>query len=105
MQLEPAQEQINAWFKNLGFPSLLMHEPKAHFDFTTASRRILVVGPMGSGKTEYAGHVWRDAQVARTKSGAVQKLTSGANSQKDLFDPASGIGSADRRYTFLHATA
>ena len=94
---EPVQEQINAWFKNLGFPSLVMHEPKAHFDFSTASRRILVVGPMGSGKTEYAGHVWRDAQVARTKSSTVQRLTSGANSQKDLFDPASGIGSADRR--------
>lgn len=101
MHSEPVQEQIHAWFKNLGFPSLLMHEPKAHFDFTADSRRILVVGPMGSGKTEYAGHVWRDAQVARTKSGAVQKLTSGANSQKDLFDPASGIGSADRRYTFF----
>lgn len=98
---EPVQEQINAWFKNLGFPSLVMHEPKAHFDFSTASRRILVVGPMGSGKTEYAGHVWRDAQVARTKSSTVQRLTSGANSQKDLFDPASGIGSADRRYTFF----
>lgn len=101
VQSEPIQAQINALFKNLGFPSLLMHEPNAHFDFATASRRILVVGPMGSGKTEYAGHVWRDAQVARTKSSAVQRLTSGADSQKYLFDPASGIGHADRRYTFF----
>jgi len=44
MHSEPVQEQIHAWFKNLGFPSLLMHEPKAHFDFTADSRRILVVG-------------------------------------------------------------
>ena len=101
VQPEAVQSQINTLFKNLGFPSLVMHEPKSHFDFTAASRRILVVGPMGSGKTEYAGHVWRDAQVARSKSAVVRQLTSGANSQQDLFNPESGIGSADRRSTFF----
>ncbi|MGP1576033.1 MAG: thymidine kinase [Treponema sp.] len=101
MHSEPVQMQINTLFKNLGFPSLLMHEPVSHFDFTRPSRRILVVGPMGSGKTEYAAHVWRDAEVALKKSAVVQRATSGANSQKDLFDTASGIGSADRRRTFF----
>jgi len=101
MEHSQTSVQINALFKNLGFPSLLMHEPKAHFDFSTASRRILVVGPMGSGKTEYASHIWRDAQEVRKKSAAVRTLTCGANVQQDLFDPASGIGSADRRYTFF----
>lgn len=102
MQTNTTQQQLHAaWLKNLGFPTLLIHEPAFHFDFTTASRRILVVGPMGSGKTEYAGRVWRDAQVAKSKSSAVQKCTSGANAQKYLFEPASGIGSADRRYTFF----
>ncbi|MEL3905492.1 MAG: thymidine kinase [Treponema sp.] len=98
---EAVQSQLNTLFKNLGFPSIVMHEPKSHFDFRAASRRILVVGPMGSGKTEYAAHVWRDAQVARSKSAAVQRMTSGSNAQKDLFDRESGIGSADRRYTFF----
>lgn len=98
---EAVQSQISTLFKNLGFPSIVMHEPKSHFDFRADTRRILVVGPMGSGKTEYAAHVWRDAQVARTKSAAVQRMTSGSNSQQDLFDPASGIGSADRRHTFF----
>ena len=98
---EPIQMQINTLFKNLGFPSLVMHEPKSHFDFTCPSRRILVVGPMGSGKTEYAAHVWQDAAVALKKSAVVQRATSGATSQKDLFDSTSGIGSADRRRTFF----
>ena len=47
-----------------------------HFDFTKPGRRVLLIGPMGSGKTEFAARVWRDAAVAQTKSGKVKELTS-----------------------------
>jgi hypothetical protein len=39
-----------------------------HFDFVQPGRRILVIGPMGSGKTEFSARVWRDAQVLLKKS-------------------------------------
>lgn len=94
-------ENHTGLYKSLGFPSLTVHEEHSHFDFTAPSRTILVTGPMGSGKTEYAARLWRDAQVARKKGSAVSFLTSGGGSQIDLFEPDSGIGTADRRNTFF----
>ncbi len=64
------------FLKSLGFPTLDVHESFTHFDFTTPGRRVLVIGPMGSGKTEFAARVWRDAAVARRKSGKVREMTS-----------------------------
>lgn len=55
------------FLKSLGFPTLTVHDTFQHFDFTLPGRRVLLIGPMGSGKTEYAARVWRDAQVARGK--------------------------------------
>ena len=52
-------------YKSLGFPSVRVHEANTHFDFIEPSRTILVIGPMGSGKTEFSARVWRDAAVAR----------------------------------------
>jgi thymidine kinase len=78
-----------------------IHEANTHFDFVEPSRTILVIGPMGSGKTEYAARLWRDAAVARKKGQSVAYLTSGGGNQKDLFEPDSGIGTADRRNTFF----
>lgn len=47
-----------------------------HFDFTIPGRRVLVVGPMGSGKTEYSLRIWKDSKVLEAKSSEVQKKTS-----------------------------
>jgi thymidine kinase len=73
--------------KSLGFPELRFHAPFNHFDFRRGGRRILVIGPMGSGKTEYSARVWRDSLVAQRKRGAVQELTSSSQ--------------ADRRFVFF----
>jgi thymidine kinase len=62
-------------FKSLGFPDLRVHRSFNHFDFTRPSRRILVIGSMGSGKTEFSARVWRDAEVARAKTGAAAAST------------------------------
>jgi len=88
-------------YKSLGFPSVTVHEANTHFDFVEPSRTIMVIGPMGSGKTEYAARLWRDAAVARKKGNAVSYLTSGGGTQKELFEPETGIGTADRRKTFF----
>ncbi|MCF7953084.1 MAG: thymidine kinase [Spirochaetales bacterium] len=75
------------FLKSLGFPSVEVHHAFTHFDFTKPSRRILVIGPMGSGKTEFSARVWRDARVALGKSSTVKQLTS--------------TGRADRRKVFF----
>ena len=66
----------SSFLKSLGFPTVQVHEAFTHFDFTRPSRRVLVIGPMGSGKTEYSARVWRDAEVALSKSESVKQLTS-----------------------------
>ncbi len=75
------------FLKSLGFPSVRIHHSFNHFDFTRDSRRILVIGPMGSGKTEYSSRVWRDSLVALKKSSKIAKLTttSGADRRKVFF--------------------
>ena len=65
----------DSFLKSLGFPSVRVHHSFNHFDFTRPSRRILVIGPMGSGKTEYSARVWRDARVARSKSSYIGAQT------------------------------
>ncbi len=75
------------FLKSLGFPDIFVHHPFNHFDFRRASRRILVIGPMGSGKTEYSSRVWRDARVAGKKSSVVAEATT--------------TGTADRRRVFF----
>ena len=75
------------FLKSLGFPRLRFHQPFNHFDFTRGSRRILVIGPMGSGKTEYSSRVWRDSQVALKKSDVLSEETSadGADRRRVFF--------------------
>ncbi|MDY5930644.1 MAG: thymidine kinase [Candidatus Ornithospirochaeta sp.] len=75
------------FLKSLGFPTLDVHETFTHFDFTKPGRRVLLIGPMGSGKTEFAARVWRDASIAQRKSDKVARLTS--------------TGSLDRRKVFF----
>ena len=55
--------------RNLGFPLLNLHSSYAHYDFVTPGRRVLVIGPMGSGKTEFSARIWRDSTVALRKKG------------------------------------
>ncbi len=74
------------YLKSLGFPTLTVHDTFQHFDFTLPGRRVLLIGPMGSGKTEYAARVWRDAAVARSKGDEVTSLTStGLRDRRNIF--------------------
>jgi thymidine kinase len=81
--------------RNLGFPLLSVHHPFNHFDFTKPGRRILVIGPMGSGKTEFSARLWRDGKIARMKSGraAEATMTDGAD-RRDIFVVRSSLDAA-----------
>lgn len=73
-------------FKSLGLPNVTIHHAFGHFDFTKPSRRILVIGPMGSGKTEYSARVWRDARIALQKSTAFsQRTCTGIADRRNVF--------------------
>jgi thymidine kinase len=72
-------EETSDFLKSLGFPSLEVLDTFTHFDFTLPGRRVLLIGPMGSGKTEFAARVWRDANIAQKKSDKVKKATSYKN--------------------------
>lgn len=71
----PATGVAGDFLKSLGFPSIRIHGSRNHFDFTHKERRILVIGPMGSGKTEFSAGIWRDARIAKRKSGAIAAVT------------------------------
>ncbi len=85
--LDSASINSMYFLKSLGFPELRVHPPFNHFDFRRSSRRILVIGPMGSGKTEYSARVWRDSLVAQKKSNRIKEQTT--------------TGKADRRKVFF----
>ena len=78
---------LESFLKCLGYPALHIHPAVNHFDFLRPARRILVIGPMGSGKTEYSARVWRDSKVARQKRAAmtVAATTSGADRRQVFF--------------------
>ena len=72
----PALGSVNSsedFLKSLGFPMLEVHQTFTHFDFTRPGRRVLLIGPMGSGKTEFAAKVWRDAAIAMRKNIALKE--------------------------------
>lgn len=77
----------NVLFKSLGLPNVQIHRSINHFDFTKPARRILVIGSMGSGKTEYSARIWRDAKVALHKSPgfAHSTITAGADRRQVFF--------------------
>ncbi len=91
--MDGPSEQIDTltFLKSLGFPELKVHRSFNHFDFTRPSRRILVIGSMGSGKTEFTARVWRDAEIARKKGGAAERQTR--------------TGESDRRVVFFIRSA
>jgi thymidine kinase len=71
----PESHDTRTFLKSLGFPEVKVHRSFNHFDFSRASRRILVIGSMGSGKTEFSARVWRDSEVARKKTGPAAEST------------------------------
>ena len=75
-------EQTWSFMKSLGFPGLRIHHSINHFDFTKTDRRILIIGPMGSGKTEFSARIYRDSQVAMKKSEKVQQITTTRGSDR-----------------------
>lgn len=78
------REPGESFLLSLGFPSIRVHRSFDHFDFTKPGRRILVIGPMGSGKTEYSARVWRDSRVALKKSSAVAARTTTAGADRRI---------------------
>jgi thymidine kinase len=80
-------EDTHSFLKSLGFPAVRVHRSFNHFDFTRPSRRILVIGSMGSGKTEFSARVWRDSEVALRKTGAAadRTQTDGADRRRVFF--------------------
>ncbi len=72
----------DGFLRSLGFPSMRVHHSYDHFDFTRPGRRILVIGPMGSGKTEFSARIWRDSKVALRKGERVAALTSTAGADR-----------------------
>ncbi|MGA2546627.1 MAG: thymidine kinase [Rectinemataceae bacterium] len=87
--------EVPSLLRNLGFPLLRFHHPFNHFDFTRPGRRILVIGPMGSGKTEFSARMWRDSRVAKAKTGAARASTCTAGAdRRDIFVLRSSLDSA-----------
>ena len=70
------------FLKSLGFPLMQIHHSYNHYDFTQKNRRILIIGPMGSGKTELAARIFRDSQVALKKSKVVDLMTTEGNADR-----------------------
>lgn len=75
MAADVESSQAGAFLKSLGFPEVKVHRSFNHFDFSRPSRRILVIGSMGSGKTEFSARIWRDSEVARKKTGRAAEST------------------------------
>jgi thymidine kinase len=76
------EDKQNEFLRSLGFPSIRVHRSYDHFDFVRKGRRILVIGPMGSGKTEFSARIWRDSKVAQKKGAEVAARTSTAGADR-----------------------
>ena len=97
MALIENSDQTSSFLKSLGFPDLQIHHAINHFDFTKTDRRTLIIGPMGSGKTEYSARIYRDSLVALKKSDCVRELTTnGRVDMRNVFYVRSKID--DKRF-------
>lgn len=76
-----------SFLQSLGFPRARILNPLSHFDFLRRGMRMMVVGPMGSGKTEYSSRIWRDSLITLEKSSVVQErcTNGGADSRRVFF--------------------
>ncbi|MBN2322243.1 MAG: thymidine kinase [Spirochaetes bacterium] len=74
------------FLKSIGFPDLRIHHAINHYDFTKGDRRILIIGPMGSGKTEFSARIYRDSLIALKKSERVRSVTrEGEAERRNIF--------------------
>jgi len=69
------EEQTKYFLKSIGFPDLKIHHAINHYDFTKGNRKILIIGPMGSGKTEFSARIYRDSLISLKKSEKVRSHT------------------------------
>lgn len=74
MLMTPTNKINSDFLKSLGLPTVEIHPTLNHFDFTQKAKRILIIGPMGSGKTEYASRIYKDALVAQQKGLVIEKM-------------------------------
>jgi hypothetical protein len=95
-----SNDETGEFLKSLGFPQLNIHTMSRHHDFISAGKRILVIGPMGSGKTEFSARVCADSRVALKKKGAAARLTSSGNvDRRDIFIVRSALDKSRFRIT------
>jgi thymidine kinase len=87
-----SEEQTRYFLKSIGFPDLRIHHAINHYDFTKGNRKILIIGPMGSGKTEFSARIYRDSLIALKKSEKVRSLTmEGGADRRNIFYIRSNI--------------
>jgi thymidine kinase len=76
------EEQTKYFLKSIGFPDLKIHHAINHYDFTKGNRKILIIGPMGSGKTEFSARIYRDSLISLKKSEKVRSHTKEGNADR-----------------------
>ncbi|UER67933.1 thymidine kinase [Borrelia sp. BU AG58] len=58
----------------------------SHFDFRSNLNLMLVIGPMGSGKTEYAARIYKDSLIIKSKSLKIlDSITKGNRNRANVF--------------------
>ncbi|WP_445436176.1 thymidine kinase [Candidatus Borreliella tachyglossi] len=58
----------------------------SHFDFKDNLNLMLIIGPMGSGKTEYAAKIYKDSLIIKNKSCEVlDSITKGLRNRANVF--------------------
>ncbi|WP_024653262.1 thymidine kinase [Borrelia persica] len=58
----------------------------SHFDFKDNLNLMLIIGPMGSGKTEYAAKIYKDSLIIKNKSSKVlDSITKGLRNRANVF--------------------
>lgn len=82
-----SNEKSSSFISALGFSRATLHSPLEHFDFRQEGRIFMVLGPMGSGKTQFAAQVWRESLLINKKSSQILKQiqTSYGAKRTDVF--------------------
>ena len=65
-------DNYNKVFKSMGINSLSNLHYQEHFNFLKEKRIILIIGAMGSGKTQYAASIYKDSKVLKNKNSTIK---------------------------------